>query len=153
MSDYHHKVSNTATPTGEFPRHVVRLDNLAVANLSAIHEIRRQNLARLVEARYDNKGARLARALDNVPAYVNDRLRPGGRTIGEDAARGIESKVGLISGQLDILNSPLRMDPDRIDRVDEALRSMLDGLSEDEKRDTLDFVNDLVGRRKRRRRQ
>lgn len=152
-TDYHHTVAISATPTGEFPPGVVSLDNFRVSNLAAIHEIRRKNFERLKQLRFDDNASKLARALDNVPAYVNDRLRADGRTIGEDAARSIETKVGLLPGQLDIPDSPLRMDPTRIDVAHEQLRSIVDGLNPDETRDMLKHALAIVSKRKKRRGQ
>lgn len=153
MPDYHHKVTVLSTPTGEFTKRCKSPENVGMGNnLAAMHEIRRRNFERLCEIRFQANRSKLARKLGVQASYVNDRIKPGGRTLGEEAARKIEQKVGLFAGQLDLQDSPLRMDERAIDKVDEEIRDMVDGLSEDEKRDTFEFLSVLIGRRKKRRR-
>lgn len=65
-----------------------------------IHEIRRNNLAKLIEEQFGGKQSRLADKIDRQRGYVS-RLLKGTKNIGEDFARHVEESVGLPRGTLD----------------------------------------------------
>ncbi|WP_165856756.1 S24 family peptidase [Marinobacter sp. JSM 1782161] len=77
-----------------------------------IHEIRRANLARLIDERFGGKQSGLADTIDRQRGYVS-RLLKGSKNIGEGFARHIEKSVGIPRGSLDQERS-LRFDNARV---------------------------------------
>lgn len=67
-----------------------------------IYEIRRENLARLIESRFDGRQRGLADAIDRQPDYIS-RVLKGAKNIGEAFARHVEKSLGLQTGALDIV--------------------------------------------------
>ncbi|QTN41700.1 S24 family peptidase [Marinobacter salsuginis] len=67
-----------------------------------IHEVRRENLARLIKDLFDGKQRRLADAIDRQPDYVS-RILSGKKNVGEVFARHIEAALGLDRGSMDNL--------------------------------------------------
>lgn len=70
-----------------------------------ISEIRRSNLRRLMQSRFEGKQARLADALGKSPNYISRCLSASStsrKNIGEDFAREIESTLGLARYSLDM---------------------------------------------------
>jgi len=65
-----------------------------------IHEVRRQNLARLINERFGGKQKRLADAIDRQPDYVS-RVLKGKKNVGEIFARHIEESLHLDRGAMD----------------------------------------------------
>lgn len=69
-----------------------------------IHEIRANNLRQLIDERFGGVASRLADKIGRQPAYVYrlfTEKTEHRRSIGEDLARDIETKLGLASGTLD----------------------------------------------------
>lgn len=152
MSDYHHTVMLNATPTGEFTKWCYPNDNLGMGNTMA--DTRRQNLARLIVRDFRGNKSEIARAYDSSnpkPQYFSDLLRPdGGKSFGEKAARKIEEKAGLRTGQLDIPDSPLLHDETKRDKLKDTTHLAVDDLDRDELRETLDAIRRIQARRRRR---
>jgi hypothetical protein len=150
MSDYHHTVLFFATPTGEFTPDCGRPDNASMDK----PQIRRENLRRFVATRLDGNNSELSRRLGNEStAYVNDLLRDGStKSFGEKAAASIEDKLGLLSGQLDIKDSPLLMDETRRDRLDDEIKELSAGLTKNEKVELVDMLRGMYSKRKKTRR-
>lgn len=67
-----------------------------------IHEVRRENLARLIRARFDGKQRRLADAIDRQPDYIS-RVLNRSKNVGEAFARHVEKSLNLKPGTLDTL--------------------------------------------------
>lgn len=71
-----------------------------------IQEIRRANLAALVQLRFHGNQSALAMAVDRQPSYISRCLAPTGKhskPIGEKFARHIEAALELAPGALDTL--------------------------------------------------
>lgn len=67
-----------------------------------IHEVRRENLAKLIKVRFDGKQRRLADAIDRQPDYIS-RVLNRSKNVGEAFARHVEKSLGLKPGVLDHL--------------------------------------------------
>jgi hypothetical protein len=150
MPDYHHSVTEKATPIMEFTKWCQRTDNMDMDP-----ETRRQNLRRVIDERFGGNLSAFARAFDppKSPSYVSDLLRQGaGKSFGEKAARGAERAAGLIPGQLDIPNSPLRLDDTVRNRAEEELRMEIRDMDLDEKSELLEAARKIKSRRMKRRR-
>jgi hypothetical protein len=149
MPHYHHTVLNNATPSGEFTAWCNGSDNAPMLDMA---KIRRQNLARLIERDFHNNKSELARAYGEEnpkPQYFSDLLREAsGKSFGEKAARKIEEKAGIKTGQLDIPDSPLLHDETRRDKVKDTLRLVIDDLDRDEMREALVAVRKIQGKRR-----
>jgi hypothetical protein len=123
-------------------------------NMDMDPETRRLNLRRVIDDRFGGNLSAFARALDppKSPSYVSDLLRPtAGKSFGEKAARRAERAAGLIAGQLDIPNSPLRLDDTVRNRAEEELRMEIRDMDLDEKSELLEAARKIKGRRMRRR--
>lgn len=118
-------------------------------------QIRRANLTRFVTLRLNGNKSELTRMLGNEsPSYVNDLLsEKSGKSFGEKAARRIEQKVGLLAGQLDIVDSPLHMDPARAAPPKQALIELIDELTTVEAQELTESAREILGRRKRKTRK
>ncbi len=81
-----------------------------------IQEIRRANLAALVQTRFQGKQSALAVAVDRQASYISRCLASSGKnakTIGEKFARHVEHSLGLSPGALDTApghDTPARRD-------------------------------------------
>jgi len=152
MSDYHHTVTKKATPFVEFTKWCSPTDNGYMENEDA--NTRRTNLRRLIDRDFLGNLSAIARAYNPEnpkPSYFSDLLREGsGKSFGEKAARGIETIVGLIRGQLDIRDSPLLYDESRRNRVKDELRAGIDGFDGEEQRELLEAMRRIQSRRGRR---
>lgn len=72
-----------------------------------IQEIRRANLAALVQTHFQGNQSALAIAVDRQPSYISRCLSPAGKhskPIGEKFARHIEAALGLAPGALDTVS-------------------------------------------------
>lgn len=129
MANYHHTVTENATPFGEFTKWCRAGDNSSVIETK---QIRRANLKRLIDERYRGNQSALARACGKRPSYFSDLLNVPDKSFGERAARKIEAAAGLVAGQLDVPESPLLPDESRRDRVKDEVFAMLDELSRED---------------------
>jgi hypothetical protein len=149
---YHHTVLNKATPNGEFTNWLAGGDNGEMEN--QIADVRRANLFRLIERDFGGNRSHFARVYDEAnprPNYFSDLLRTNsGKSFGEKVARKIEERAGLVMGQLDIPDSPLRQDENRRSRVKDDLRIALDDLDREEMREALEAIRKIQSRRRKR---
>lgn len=118
---------------------------------SSIADIRRRNLARLIDRDFDGNQSAMARACDPEnpkPQYFNDLLRPGsGKSFGEKAARNIEARTGLTLGQLDIPDSPLTRDEPKRNEVEDELWRAIESLDRDGKIEALAAIRRIQAKR------
>ena len=90
-------------PTGNYfvnPQDIYQRVNVKYSCEMDIHEVRRQNLARLINERFGGKQKRLADAIDRQPDYVS-RVLKGTKNVGEGFARHIEESLHLERGAMD----------------------------------------------------
>lgn len=150
MLNYHHTVTENTTPNGEFTKWCLENQNVVMSgNPSA--PIRRSNLNRYVKTFLGGNQSELMRrcsAISQRTSYFNDLLKSEKKSFGEKAARRIEGALGLLAGQLDILNSPLEHDPNRAKSSKEQLHDIIKDLRPNEERELVVAALDIVRRRK-----
>lgn len=148
MGDYHHTMNVIATSNGEFQGIGPKAHNFGML-INKKADIRRANLRRLIERDFDGNQSSLASHVSKKPSYINDILNPNsGRAFGEKTAYDIETKAGLLDGQLDIPNSPLTRRVG-IPDADKVIKNGLSELSAGEKNEIAAHVNEILGRRRR----
>ena len=92
-----HILSTPGTFTGRYQTAILR--NMANVQ-SDIYQLRRENLRRLINEKFDRKQKRLADAIERQPDYIS-RILKGHKNLGEDLARTIETMLNLEQGWLD----------------------------------------------------
>ncbi|WP_421868141.1 S24 family peptidase [Marinobacter adhaerens] len=116
-------------PTGNYfvnPQDIYQRVTVKYSCGMDIHEVRRENLARLIKDLFDGKQRRLADAIDRQPDYVS-RILSGKKNVGEVFARHIEAALGLDRGSMDNLivmdaeshKAIANPDKDAISRIEE----------------------------------
>ena len=143
IQSLYHMVMENQAPFSEFTKgcHFGIIDGME--NQAA--DIRRVNLGRLIERDYRGNISSAARQYRAGQNYFSALLK-GGKSFGEKTARKIESRLGLLDGQLDIPDSPLIHDHHRRDRTRDELNAEIDDLSVEERRETLELVRRLRAR-------
>jgi phage repressor protein C with HTH and peptisase S24 domain len=82
-----------------------QLNQLLESVVMDIREIRRLNLLKILQERFDNKKSRLARAIDRADSYVHRLLwdpdQKNASPMGDSIARDVETKLSLAPYSLD----------------------------------------------------
>ena len=151
MPHYHQSVKENATPNVEFTKWCQSTDNSHME----IAEIRRENLNRLIRERgFSENLSAFARRFEPPirSSYIADLIKAGStKSFGEKAARKFEKAADLLPGQLDIPNSPLRIDPTK-SRIEDELDWAIGQLEPHEKAEILDAAKKMLDKRHRRKR-
>lgn len=144
---YHHTMMGKSTSFVGIHRSVIAPDNCWMKE-NPMADIRRQNLSRLLEQRFDGNRSALAREYGSKQSYISDLLRPGsGRSFGEKAARTLEERIGLLAGQLDVPDSPLLMEESRRHQEKDEAHAALEDMDRDEIREVLATLRRIRARR------
>lgn len=153
IADYHHMVTESATPFREFTNWCSSADNNHMTREEKA-VVRRTNLRRFVDTQLGGNVSELARLYarhmqnEPRPGFFNEVLK-GKRGIAETLADNVEAAVRLKPGQLSIPNSTLEMsEPPPQGALDE-LREEIEALSEEEQ---LQILKELRERRRPKRR-
>jgi hypothetical protein len=102
-------------------------------------ETRRKNLRRFVDIQYSGNQSALARAIDpeKPAASFLGAVLNGRKPFGEKLAARIELACGLVSGQLSLPHSPLKMRAGREEELDQAIADQVRLLNFSDKQELL----------------
>lgn len=149
MADHSHRsVIEMQSPSRDFTNRCKPTDNSGMENPMAA--VRRRNLAKLLERDFGNNQSAIARVYNPEspkPSYFSDLLR-GEKAFAEKAARGIEDRVGLRLGQLDIQDSPLLYDDSKKNNLRDEIHVAVDDLDNEEQREALAAIRKIQAKRK-----
>jgi hypothetical protein len=131
-TEYHHVVTKNATPIGAFTKWCTPGDNRPMKGKEKnelLAKIRRENLRRLVQRKYDGNISALARDYathmgkdEARPGFFNEVLK-GSRGFGLALATDVEAAVELQEGQLSLADSPLAMKTKQAQKLSDELRA------------------------------
>lgn len=153
MAHYHRAVIEKQSPSRDFTNWCKAKDNLGMENPMA--PIRRRNLAKLIDRDFGGNQSAIARIYNPEspkPSYFSDLLR-GEKAFAEKAARGVEDRIGLKLGQLDIPESPLLYDDSKKNNLSEELHVAIDEMDKDEQREALAAIRKIQSKKRTGRRR